>query len=406
MEDQVDQDGRLLLQEWDGITEPPVDTLRYTVEWKAVLKTKRLGMDTEEDIFLSPKAFWEATLQHSLDASLEREFSQQNRPEPCDTLVVVSVSKRAERDLTKDFVGLEVDWSLIEEKLESWACHFREGKRLLVKITFRFRPRDAVPQTNSGRGGRQSATRRMRNQQALQQDAETHASGEGAHWRTVYRTMRCPGRPCKNNQGHYWRDPHGGKHYKLLTAHMRKLVTYMNEGNNFESHHDVPDTIRQQLYAEADKRNEAHRDTGSPHPRMAQVQMNDCSPASQQGSQQCSPGRTPPTFNAVTRPIVLDALEISGSHEKAIHDYVKWQQDHADSQEWIGQFAKAGDILITQGFRLNLFYQKERIDILIRGGVLEGIADSFHDDLPIWLPEYRRKFEEGEMYSRETPGYV
>jgi hypothetical protein len=406
IEEQVDHDGRLLLQEWDGIAEPPVDTLRYTVEWKAVLKTKRLGMNTEEDVFLSPKAFWDATLQHGLDASLEREFSQHNRPEPCDTLVVVSVSKRAERDLMKEFIGLEVNWCLIEEKLESWACHFREGKRLLVKITFRFRPRDAAPQTNSGRGGRQSATRRQRHQQALQQDAETHASGEGAYWRAVYRAMRCPGRPCNNNQGHCWRDPHGGRHYKLLTAHMRKLVTYMNEGNKFETHHDVPDTIRQQLYAEADQRTVAHRDTRPPNPRVAQVQMCESTPASEHGGQQCSPGRTPPTAVASPRPIVLDPLDIPGSHEKAIQDYVKWQQDHADSQEWISQFAKAGDILITQGFRLNLFYQKERIDILIRGGVSEGIADSFHDDLPIWLPGYRRKFEEGEMYSRETPGYV
>jgi hypothetical protein len=177
----VDQDGQLLLQEWDGNTEPPVDTLRYTVEWKAVMKTKRLGMNSEEDIFLSPKAFWDATLQHSLDTLLGREFSQQDRPEPCSTLVVVSVTKRAERDLTKEFVGLDVDWSLIGEKLESWASHFQEGKRLLVKITFRFRPRNAAPQTSSGRGGRQSATRRQRHQQALQQDAETHASGEGAH---------------------------------------------------------------------------------------------------------------------------------------------------------------------------------------------------------------------------------
>ena len=71
-EEHVDQEGQLLLQEWDGTTEPPVNTLRYTVEWKAVLKTKRLGMNTEEDVFLSPKAFWDATLEHSLDTSLER----------------------------------------------------------------------------------------------------------------------------------------------------------------------------------------------------------------------------------------------------------------------------------------------------------------------------------------------
>ena len=60
-----------------------------------MLKTKRQGINTEEDVFLSPKAFWDATLQLDLDTSLEREFSQQNRPELCNVLVVVAMSKRA-----------------------------------------------------------------------------------------------------------------------------------------------------------------------------------------------------------------------------------------------------------------------------------------------------------------------
>lgn len=46
-----------------------------------------------------------------------------------------------------------------------------------------------------------------------------------------------------------------------MTAHMRKLVTHMNDGNNFESYYDVLDTIFQRLYAEADQRSEAHQDT-------------------------------------------------------------------------------------------------------------------------------------------------
>jgi hypothetical protein len=60
---------------------------------------------------------------------------------------------------------------------------------------------------------------------------------------------------------------------------MRKLVTHMNEGNNFESHYNVPDTIRQQLYTEADQRSEVHQDTRPTHPRTAQVRMCDSSPA-------------------------------------------------------------------------------------------------------------------------------
>ena len=57
VEEQDCRDDPLLLQEWDGVTEPSEDTMRYTVEWKAVLKTKRISMSTEEGVFLAPGAF-------------------------------------------------------------------------------------------------------------------------------------------------------------------------------------------------------------------------------------------------------------------------------------------------------------------------------------------------------------
>jgi hypothetical protein len=155
------QDGQprlLMLHEWDGTTEPSSDTLRYTVEWKAVLNTKRIGMYTEENVFLTLGAFWDAALHEKIDEALSREFAPQDRPEPCNTVVVVSVNKRAERDITKEFLGLDVDWSIIGEKLESWACYFGEGKRLLVTVTFRFRPRNTPPRAGATSGGRPSAT--------------------------------------------------------------------------------------------------------------------------------------------------------------------------------------------------------------------------------------------------------
>lgn len=240
-----DHQPRLLMQhEWDGTMEPSSDTLRYTVEWKAVMNTKRIGMDTEEEVYLAPGAYWDTTLHGKIDEALGREFVLQERPDPSSTIVVVSVSKRAERDLTKEFIGLDIDWSVIAEKLESWACYFDEGKHLLVKLTFRFRPRNGSPRTGAAGRGRQSATQRMRHEQALQRDAEEHASGRGAHWRHVYSILRCPGRPCQNSQGWCWRDPRGGKHYKLLTVHLRQLVQHVMGGNKLDSHNDIPDQVR------------------------------------------------------------------------------------------------------------------------------------------------------------------
>jgi hypothetical protein len=108
-----------MLHEWDSTTEPSLDTLRYTVEWKAVLNTKRIGMNTEENVFLTLGAFWDAALHRKIDEALSREFAPRDRPKPYNTVVVVSVNKRTERDITKEFLGFDVDWSIIGEKLES-----------------------------------------------------------------------------------------------------------------------------------------------------------------------------------------------------------------------------------------------------------------------------------------------
>ncbi len=60
------------------------------------------------------------------------------------SVAVVSVSKRAGRDLLKEFAGLDIGWPVVEERVELWGCDFRAGERLTVKITFRFRLRDAA----------------------------------------------------------------------------------------------------------------------------------------------------------------------------------------------------------------------------------------------------------------------
>lgn len=359
----------------------------YTVEWKAVLKTKRIGMDTEQDVDLAPEVLWETILRKKVGDLLDREFPPQERPEPGDTVIVVSVSKRAERDLTKQFPGFDIGWSVIEEKLESWTHHYRAGENLTLKITFRFRPHSTAVQGSSRARGRQSATQRMRQRQAFQRDAEEHATGEAAFWRTVYRVMRCPGRPCPHGSQYCLRDS-SGNHLKLLTAHLRQLVVYMQQGNRLETQNDVPDNIKQELYAEASQRTRRRNNQNSP---LTTPHNQSCLPPSiMTPASQTSPEPTPTSGCAVGSSI-LERLDIPGSHEDAIRDYVQWHQDQSDSEEWISHYAKAGDILLKQGYKLGLFYQLQRIDILTGQGVLDGIALSFHSDIPDWLPGYRQR---------------
>lgn len=201
-------------------------------------------MNTEEDVSIALGTYRDTTLRQKVENLLAEKYPLQDRPVPEDTIVSVSVNKRLEYNLTKQYKGFDIGWSDVQEKLESMSHFFYQGRRLTLKITFRFRPQASVANTRARSCGFPSATRQRRREQAFQRDAEVHATGEPAHWRTVYSLLRCPGRPCVNQQGWCWRDPHSGKHYKLLTSHLRQLVQHMNNGNRFESHGDVPDSVR------------------------------------------------------------------------------------------------------------------------------------------------------------------
>jgi hypothetical protein len=80
-----------------------------------------------------------------------------------------------------------------------------------------------------------------------------------------------------------------------------------------------------------------------------------------------------------------------------------WQQGQATSEEWISQYAKAGDILLKQGFKLGLFYQRQLVDLLTDEGILRGITWTFHSEIPKWLSENRPASNTSPVYTSETP---
>jgi len=92
----------------------------------------------------------------------------------------------------------------------------------------------------------------MLTERAAQLDAE-EASGQPSIWREVYNLMRCPGSPFHLGP-HCWRDPVEKKHYKLKTQHLKSFVRHVEQGGKLRTHEDVPEDIRQQLYAKEQQR--------------------------------------------------------------------------------------------------------------------------------------------------------
>jgi len=52
--------------------------------------------------------------------------------------MVVSVTERSERDLTKRFDETEIDWPVVEKQLVAWGLLFHADKKLRVDLSFNY----------------------------------------------------------------------------------------------------------------------------------------------------------------------------------------------------------------------------------------------------------------------------
>jgi hypothetical protein len=167
--------------------------------------------------------------------------------EPDETNVVVSVTDRSQRDLTKRFDELEIDWEVVEDQLMAWCLspprREETEDRHLVHLQGNY-------STNCCKNKPEYETRVCYSFTTVERAElldEQEASGLTTVWKEVYSLMRCTGPPC---QGTYcWRDPENRKHYKLATSVLTKLVDYAEEGNTLRTHGDVPPWIRELIYA-------------------------------------------------------------------------------------------------------------------------------------------------------------
>jgi hypothetical protein len=91
--------------------------LQYSIEWKVVVNNKVVAKDTEQDLVLVSSAHWHLCLKLKVEKLLSKKVAHSRHVEFDDTSVVVSVNDRSQRDLTKQFNSIDVDWLVIERQL-------------------------------------------------------------------------------------------------------------------------------------------------------------------------------------------------------------------------------------------------------------------------------------------------
>ena len=385
---QADKLQFLPLDEWDEHNSYEGDEpscLHYSIEWKVCVNGRMVSKDTEQDLVLAPMAYWHMFLKPKLEKLLRKKLAQ-NRAVRCDeTNVIVSVTGRSERDLTKRFDDIDIDWSIVEKQLLAWGELFRSGKKLRVDLSFNYLDHSSSANT-SARGSKRgsSATQQMLSERAAQLDAEEESSGQPSIWREVYALMQCPGPPCDLGP-HCWRDPFGKRHYKLRTHHLRALIEFVEQGNTLQSHEDVPEQIREQLFTEERQRLERQPKAASCSTPFPPINITNVLPQSSQSPMASS-------VDSVTAPAATSSevtLDIPGPRDVAVRMYSEWQQSNVVDEVLKTEFQKACDVALDDGLDLEQVYEDQDPGFFVKSGVKRGVARRFVRDIDRWVKRYK-----------------
>jgi hypothetical protein len=371
----------LILDEWnenETYDEQPPVCLHYSIEWKVTLNNKLLSKDTEPDLVLAPRFYWSLFLREKLEKLPQKKLPPSKRVACEDTNIVVSVTERSKRDLTKRFDEMDVDWFLVERQLSQWSESFRAGRKLRVDVSFNYveigQPAPMAAK-RAGKRGYPSSTQQMLAERDSQVDAEEGTSSQPSLWQDVYNLMRCPGPPC-NLGPHCWRDPHGKKHYKMRTHQLKALIRHVAQGGLLQSHDDVPEDVRQQLYAEEQQQLERHQRASHRAPTShAPIHITNVLPGPSHATSGLAEVQAKPR------------LHVSGFLDIAVEEYSNWQQSRVKREDQKEDIQNMCNMALEHGLDLQQLYDDRDPDFFISRGIKLGVARRFVRDIGYWVQQ-------------------
>lgn len=175
---------------------------------------------------------------------------------------------------------------------------------------------------------------------------------------------------------------------------MKRLVDLVRKGLALETHDDVPDEIREQLYAEKQQFLERQR-KNSNHPASQSVCppininfLPTPSPQAPQVSTMSSPADSPPAL-PYQAPGLIDGIMIPDLPlDKAMMEYSKWLLSQVDTQIYKDNIRKACDVALTNGLDLRQIHKDQDPNFFRDQGVIVGVARRFVEEIQKWSDSY------------------
>jgi hypothetical protein len=159
----------------------------------------------------------------------------------------------------------------------------------------------------------------------------------------------------------------------------------MERGNVLKSHDDVPEDIREQLYAEERQRLERQPKPNNVATPFPPINITNVLPHSHQSPMASSNEPTP----SEVRPFGNTCLDIPGPRDLAVKEYSEWQQSNVVDEKLKTEFGKACKVALQDGLDLEQVYEDQDPGFFIRKGVKLGVARRLVHDIEGWVKRYK-----------------
>lgn len=377
----------------------PPTHIHYRLEWKLMINRSIECKNTEDGIVLEPTSYGPHILQPRLEALLKRKVIPPRSVQAVETDVEVKVTGRSQEDFVTQYERSNIDWLQVERQLLKCGGWFSKGKKLRVIICFRYREVNAATNTqkSNGKRGRGSASEQMRAELTDEVDAEQAVTSRPAAWQHVYALFRCPGPPC-DLKPWCWFDSRKNKRFELKAHHLRTLVRHKQSDQSLDTHDQIPETLREQIYREVEQ-SERHKQTQNTIPTSGILPIHITNVLPNHASMH------PETASKAE----ASPVEFFGLRDEDLQDYCDWQQTQVRKPSLKAAYQKLTDFVVDSGLDLELLHDDQDPQSLANeAGVPIGIARRYYRDIKRFAKHgaKRRKLDHAVASSQQATDHV
>ncbi|OGE46897.1 hypothetical protein PENARI_c092G02062 [Penicillium arizonense] len=167
-----------------------------------------------------------------------------------------------------------------------------------------------------------------------------------------------------------------------------------NYGGILETHRDVPEEIRDELYMEEQQKQEKEKRKGSnilgdagPY-QPININVHPSHPTSLAPT-------TPADATAELR--AISPLNIPGLKDVAVKEYGEWLASNVSDNTLKDEFRQACDITLSDGFELGHIFKDQNPSFFVEKGIKPGIARSSVENIRDWVENVKRVMPIVEM---------